>query len=253
MDNIRVVLARPLYGGNIGSVCRAMANMGLSDLAIAGPTPADMKEARKMACWAKSVLDSRRETNTLAEAMSDCTLVVGTTARRGLYRSHARTPRESAQAILEGARGGRTALLFGPEDNGLSNEELAICSRLIQIPSSAACPSLNLSHAVMICAYEVFIACGDFEPASEKSQDADAELKERMFDLWEQALLDIGFMKQDKARHMMLGLRRIFSRGRLTEDDARILMGIARQAQWCAAARAPGARPENPAINDCAD
>ena len=233
-DNIRIVLARPIYGGNIGSVCRAMSNTGLSDLVIAGAISHDMNEARKMACWAHGILESRREVLTLTEALADCTMVFGATARPGLYRMHAKTPRQLAPVILKAASSGKVALVFGPEDNGLSNDELALCSQLIQIPSCQSYRSLNLSHAVMICAYELYTASMRFEPIYEKSPDATSRLKERMFAMWEQALLDIGFMKQDKAMHMMLGLRRIFSRGQLTEDDVRILMGIARQAKWCA-------------------
>lgn len=234
LSNIRIVLSRPIYGGNIGAVCRAMSNMGLSDLAIAGSTVADMNEARKMACWADQILKSRREMQTLVEAISDCTLVMGATARQGLYRQHAKTPREWIPTILETAKTGKVALLFGPEDNGLNNDELALCSQLIEIPSCPEYRSLNLSHAVMICAYEIYTASGCFEPKQEKSPEATSILKERMFAMWEQTLLDIGFMKDDKAKHMMLGVRRIFSRGQLTQDDVRILMGIARQATWCA-------------------
>jgi len=234
LSNIRIVLSRPIYGGNIGAVCRAMSNMGLSDLAVAGSTVADMNEARKMACWAHHILKSRRETQTLVEAVSDCTLVMGATARQGLYRQHAKTPREWIPTILETAKTGKVALLFGPEDNGLNNDELALCSQLIEIPSCPEYRSLNLSHAVMICAYEIYTASGCFEPKQEKSPEATSILKERMFAMWEQTLLDIGFMKDDKAKHMMLGVRRIFSRGQLTQDDVRILMGIARQATWCA-------------------
>ncbi len=208
--------------------------MGLSDLVIAGSMPTDLNEARKMACWAVRILESMRVVPTLVEALADCTLIVGATSREGLYRQHAKTPREWATAILEASQSGKTALLFGPEDNGLNNEELALCSHLIRIPSSPEYHSLNLSQAVMICVYEIYTASGHFTPVQEKSLDATTHLKERMFAMWEQALLDIGFMKDDKAQHMMLGLRRIFSRGRLTEDDASILMGIARQAKWCA-------------------
>lgn len=235
LNNIRIVLVRPIYGGNIGSVCRAMANMGLSDLALAGAAPAiDLQEARKMACWAGSILARRRDAASLAEAVSDCAVVMGATARLGLYRQHSQSPRAAAHRILETAPTGKVALVFGPEDNGLSNEELEFCTHLIQIPSSDGYRSLNLSHAVMICAYELFLASELFVPAQEKSPEAAAAMKERLFTMWEQALLEIGFMEEEKAQHMMLGVRRIFSRGRLTEDDVRILMGIARQTRWCA-------------------
>lgn len=238
LQNIRIVLCRPIYGGNIGSVCRVMANMGLSDLALVNPAAnVNWDEARKMACAAQDILDSRRTATTIGEAVSDCVLVAGTTARQGLYRAHAATPREIAPELLRAAKCGKVAVMFGTEDNGLDNDDLQSCDRLIQIPSSSAYRSLNLSHAVMVCAYELFAAGGVFEPLAEKSPDACSAMKEQMLSMWNEALLRIGFMAPDKARHMMLGVRRIFSRGRLTEDDCRILMGIARQTLWCASQR----------------
>lgn len=235
LDNIKVVLVNPLYSGNIGSVCRVMANMGLSDLAIADPRPVDREEALKMACHAEHIFEERTEYPTLAAAVADCGLVIGATAREGLYRQHAKTPRDWAPKALEAASGGgKVAMIFGREDNGLSNEELALCTQLIQIPTSTVHRSLNLAQAVAICCYEVFLASGIYEPPREKSEEAPSQLRERMFDMWHETLMAIGFMKDDKAEHMMLGLRRILSRGRLTEDDVRIMMGIARQARWAA-------------------
>ena len=230
--NIRVVLTSPIYGGNVGSVCRVMGNTGLSDLVLAAPRPLNLQEARMMACAADGILDRRREFPTLAEAVADCGLVVGSTARLGLYRSHSRTPREWAPRILDAARHARVALVFGPEDNGLSNDDLALCTQILQIPSSPDCPSLNISHAVLVCCYEIFVAAGAFEPSTEKSAEAPSAMRERMFALWREALLEIGFMKEDKAIHMMLGLRRILSRSLLSEDDVRIMIGIARQTLW---------------------
>jgi len=252
--NIRIVLCRPIYGGNIGSVCRAMANMGLSDLVLAGAGDFDPLEARKMACWATGILDSCRRVPTLAEALADCALVFGATARTGLYRQHTRAPRDWAPAILSMARSGRVALLFGPEDDGLSNDELEKCQHLIRIPSAPEYPSLNLSQAVMICAYELYTASGAFETVPEKSPPAASGMKERMFAMWEELLLEIGFMEPAKAQHMMLGLRRVFARGALSEDDVRILMGIARQTSWYAdqardGKRTPDAGRQTPA--DC--
>ena len=148
MENVRVVLAAPLYSGNVGSVCRVMANMGLSDLAIVAPRRLDMDEARMMACSATAVLESRREFPTLAEAVEDCSLVMGATARLGLYRSHSKTPREHAPRILEEARCSKVALVFGREDNGLSNEELSLCTQIIQIPSTSEFTSLNLAQGL---------------------------------------------------------------------------------------------------------
>jgi tRNA/rRNA methyltransferase len=247
LDNIRIVLVRPVYGGNVGSVCRAMMNMGLSRLTIVGPQDhLDWEETRKMSHHAVELLDQRASFATLAEAVFDCGLVAGTTARMGLYRSHALTPREWAPRLLQQAAAGLVAVVFGPEDKGLSNEELALCTQIIQIPSSPRYLSLNLAQAVMICGYELYVASGAFQPVSERSAQAPSELRERMFDMWRKTLVDIGFMKDDKADHMMMGLRRILSRGKLTVNDVHILMGIARQAQWCADQLPPEARSSTP-------
>lgn len=245
LDNIRIVLVNPIYGGNVGSTCRAMANMGLSDLALVTPVSLNFDEARKMACHATHILENRSEFSSLAEAVSDCGAVMGTTARNGLYRQHAKTPREWASKAIEVAKSGKVALIFGREDNGLSNEELALCTQIMQIPTTEDFTSLNVAQAVLVCSYEIFIAYGAYEPPLEKSPEAPSEFRERMFDMWRDTLLDIGFMKEDKADHMMQGVRRILSRGTLTVDDIRILMGIAKQARWAAKCGHQNKKDEN--------
>ena len=236
LSNIRIVLVNPLYGGNVGSICRSMANMGLSDLALVAPRPLNLDEARWMACHATEVLDNRTEFETLPAAVADCNLVLGTSVRKGLYRQHARTPREWTPRILEGTANGRVAVVFGREDSGLSNDELAVCNLVIRIPSTEEYSSLNVAQAVMICCYEIYAASEQYQPPREKSPEASTDLKERMFALWRETLLAIGFMKPEKADHMMLGLRRVFGRGAWTTDDVRILMGVMRQAAWAASA-----------------
>ncbi len=232
---VRVVLVSPLYGGNVGSVCRAMMNMGLSDLVIAAPRDDfNTFDAVKWAYAARSIWDAHREYPTLAEAIADCHHVTGTSARDGLYRQVRCTPREWAPDFLSHAAAGPVALVMGPENNGLSNEDLALCTSLIRIPSTEAYPSLNLSHALMVCAYELYVASGAGDVAREAVPAATSEMRERMFAQWRSALLEIGFMESDKADHMMMAMRRIFSRGTLSEVDVRILLGVARQARWCA-------------------
>jgi len=251
LENIRVVMVSPLYGGNIGSVCRAMANMGLSDLAIAAPRKTDEGETRMMACHSVGIYDERKEYPSLAAAVADCGAVFGTTARMGLYRAHAATPREWAPRILEMAATAPVALVFGREDNGLSNEELALCSNIIQIPTTEEYSSLNVSQAVMVTCYEIFTAAGVYAPPEEKSPPASHDLRERMFAMWRQTLLQVGFMSEDKSDHMMMGLRRILGRGAYTEDDVRILMGMARQTAWAAtAAQKLNERAEDPLVED---
>ena len=235
LDNIRIVLVNPIYGGNVGSACRAMMNMGLSQLVLVDPRPEmNLKEAATMACHAGEILDHRRVFATTAEAVADCGLVAGTSNRGGLYRDHARTPREWAAPLLAAALDAPVALLFGSEDNGLSLEDLALCTQFIRIPSSEAYKSLNLAMSVMVCAYELFTASGTFEAPLERSPECPSAMREAMFAKWRRALLAIGFMTDDTADHMMLGLRRILSRGTLTEKDVQILLGMAAQTLWAA-------------------
>ncbi|MEI6564853.1 MAG: RNA methyltransferase [bacterium] len=233
MKNVKIILVGPLYGGNVGSVCRAMANTGLSDLTLVSPAATlDYDEAKMMAVAAHDILECRCEVSTLAEAVADCGLVMGTTVRPGLYRQHVKTPREWAPAILASASVNNVALVFGRENWGLTNEELAICTNLIQIPTSPDYPSLNLAQAVLICCYELYVASGSFEPPLEKSPECPTSTREHMFKMWRDMLMEVGFMNDEKAGHMMLGVRRIFSRSPLTTDDVNILMGIARQTLW---------------------
>ncbi|MCX7817643.1 MAG: RNA methyltransferase [Kiritimatiellae bacterium] len=236
LRRIRIVLVRPIYGGNIGSVCRAMKNFGLRDLVIAGGGPReDMASLHPMAAHAHDIWRAHRDAPSLADAVADCGLVVGTTGRGGLYRSHAVEPRRAVPRILTAAADRRVALVFGPEDDGLTNEDLALCPLLIRIPNSPAYPSMNLAMAVAVCAYELYVTAGQFEPPAERTPEATMEAKARLFDMWRQMLLEIGFMQPHKADHMMLGFLRAFSRGPLSDADVRLLMGVCRQARWLAA------------------
>ncbi len=235
LDNIRIVLVNPMFGGNLGSICRAMNNNGITDLAVVDPRPdMDMDEARKFSCNARGQLEARQEYSTLAEAIAGCTVVAATSARTGFYRDTSYSPREFAPIALESAKDHRIALVFGREDKGLFNEELALCSHIIQIPSSELYTSLNLSHAVYVCCYEIFCTAGVFEPSEESAPEADSELRERMFAMWRKMMTETDFVHDQKLEHMMMGLRRIFNRGKLTVPDCKILMGLAKQSIYVA-------------------
>lgn len=235
LENVRIVLIRPLYGGNLGSVCRAMMNMGLSDLAIVRPrADFDWFEAEKMAMHSKSILAERSEFDSTAAAVADCGLVAATSAREGFYRDHSRSPRELAPQALDIAAEQPAAIVFGPEDKGMDNRDLSLATHIVRIPSTPEYSSLNLSQAVMVCCYELYLASRQFEAAEERYPAASSDQRERMFAMWRKALLDVGFMSPEKADHMMMGLRRIFSRSALTSADIQILMGMANQTQWAA-------------------
>lgn len=237
LENIRIVLVEPQSSGNIGSVCRVMLNMGITDLAVINPHDRhDWEEARRLSCHATGLLNDRKVFQTLEEALADCTVVAGTSARTGMYRDHAGLPREIAPVVIDSAAHHKCALVFGREDTGLTNEELALCTHIINIPSSEIYRSLNLSHAVMVCCYELFqFAEGPtYRPPRERAHEATGEMRDRLYDEWGNMMLESGFCKPDKLTHMMMGLRRIFSRGKLTDNDVKILLGIARQTRWVA-------------------
>ena len=238
LDNLRVVLVGTLYTGNVGSSCRAMANMGVRHLRLAAPNLQNSwEEGERMAVHATDVMNAREEFATLEEAVADCVAVVGTTARNGLYRQHVKTPRECAPEILSLAAAGPVAVVFGREDKGLLNEEIAQCTHLLRIPVDESYTSVNLAQAVLITCYEFFVASGRFVPPHEKSPPAPQAQKAQLMKNWSRMLQEIGFMQPVQADHFMQGFQRVFSRGVRTRDDAALLLGVARQACWAAAPR----------------
>ena len=233
LDNIRVVLVGTLYTGNVGSSCRAMANMGIRHLRLAAPNLQNSwEEGERMAVHATDVMAARREFATFEEAVADCVAVVGTTARGGLYRQHVKAPRDCAADILSIASTGPVAIVFGREDKGLLNEEVAQCTHLVRIPVDEGYTSINLSQAVLITCYELFTASGRYQPPREKAPPAPQAQKMQLMKNWSQMLQEIGFMESEQADHFMQGFHRVFSRGVVTKDDAALLLGVARQAIW---------------------
>ena len=235
LEKIRVVLVRPKGSGNISSVARAMKNTGLRDLALVGGGRTDSFSARAMAAHSRDILDGARRFDTLREAVADCGLVVGTTCRKGLYRDHVERPREAAQDLVAAVRSENArpaALVFGPEDHGLSNVDLKHCQRLVTIPSHPEQPSLNLAQAVMVCLYEVYLAAVLGPPREERIHRAPAETVEALFDRMRETLLKVGFLDPQNPEHILLALRRVLGRAGLEERDVKILSGLFRQVEW---------------------
>ena len=236
---IRVVLVRPRGGANVGSVARAMKNMGMRDLVLVRPRARRSQLARHMAVHAADVLDGARVVESLDEAVAGCALVVGTTARRGRYHVGARTPREAAGEIARRARRQRVALVFGPEDHGLANDDLKRCHQLVTIPTSGDYASLNLAQAVMVCLYEIFVA--QRSPERDDSGDdrplAMAQRVTFLFSRLQEAFLRIGFLPPENPDHIMFAVRRLFGRTGLEEREVRILLALARQIEWAARRR----------------
>ncbi|MGH7823635.1 MAG: RNA methyltransferase [Candidatus Binatia bacterium] len=233
LSNIRIVLVHPRGSGNIGSVARAMKNTGVAELVIVGKARTRSFWARAMAVHGRDILSRCKCYDTIREAIADCALVVGTTCRSGLYRQHSEPPRAIASRIVAAAQTGKVALLFGPEDHGLSNKDLEHCQLLITIPTHPDYSSLNVAQAVVICLYEIYLASLS-SPAEPVIRRAPAEEVERLFDRMRASLLKIGFLDSENPEHMLLALRRILGRAGLEDKDARILTGLFRQIEWYA-------------------
>jgi tRNA/rRNA methyltransferase len=223
-----------------------MRNMGINDLALVNPTQLRRRAADTMAVHARNVLDTMQVHTSLRAAVADCGLVVGTTCRPGLYRDGALSPRALAPHIVAAAEGNRVALVFGPEDSGLANDDLRLCHQLVTIPSDPAYPSLNVAQAALLCCYEVFIVAQG-EAAAPPRPLAIAERQELMYEKLKSALLKVGFLHGDNPDHIMFALRRILGRAGLEDRDVRILLGMARQIEWYASGgwRLPNRGGEN--------
>jgi len=232
-SNIRIVMVRPRGSGNIGSVARAMKNFGASELAIVGSARTQSFWAKAMAVHGRDVLSEAKIYDTIRAAIADCTLVVGTTCREGLYRAHSQSPREVAPTVAAAAKQGKVALILGPEDHGLSNKDLEHCQLLVDIPSHPDYRSLNVAQAAVVCLYEFYVATLE-NPSEDAFQRAKAEDIERLFDIMKPTLLKIGFLDSENPDHMLLAFRRILGRASLEEKDVRILTGMFRQIQWYA-------------------
>ena len=248
LKQLKIVCVRPMYGGNMGSICRAMRNCGMDQLVLVDPAP-DLygEELRKMAMHALPVYEKRQEFATIEEAVADCGAMAMTSGVDGFYRGHSLSPREAAPELLSVlSRGSPVAVVFGPEDKGMGLDELKLATHLLRIPSHPEYTSLNLSQSVMLVAHEIFQASGTYFPQGETTPPASFEFRERMLSVWEETMDDIRFCTPEKRPHMMLGLRRIFTRGELSENDVKILMGLARQASWAVKNLPPTSEPPTP-------
>jgi tRNA/rRNA methyltransferase len=237
LDNIAIVLVKPKAPGNAGAAARALKNMGLRDLRIVAPRDWDANAARVMAVHAGDVLTGAGFFPTLPDALHDRTLTIGTTCRTGPYRSEVHPLRETAPELVEAASANRVAILFGPEDYGLSNEEIGQCQRLLTIPTALDYPSLNLAQAVIVVAYELKLAADSAAVrglALPTLELAPALEVEQMFLRMAEAFAAIGFVSPESSGHIMLSFRAMLARGGLRPRELDILNGIAHQIGWFA-------------------
>jgi tRNA/rRNA methyltransferase len=231
LDHIAIVLNRPKHPENIGSAARAMKNMGLTRLIVVDPEKYDKQAALKLATHAAAdVVEQIKIQKELKRVLSEFQYVAGTTARLGSQRQAILQPSEFVKELMPISTNNRIAIVFGPEDRGLTNEELRLCHTLVNIPTGDF-SSINLAQAVMIICYELFNTrqnpVNSFSPRLATRHELDG-----MYDQLKEILVAINYIQPENPDYWMNKMRLFFSRLPLRAREVSIIRGICRQILW---------------------
>jgi tRNA (cytidine32/uridine32-2'-O)-methyltransferase len=229
LNSVKVVLVGTTHPGNIGATARAMKNMGILDLALVEPKefPSDVATFRSKA--AKDILEKASVHISLEEAISECELVVGTSARGRTVPWPVLNPREAAEEMHKSSLNGKVAIVFGREDRGLTNEELGLCNFHVHIPSDPEYSSLNLSQAVQILAYEIRLSYLQDRHVNEEYWDvelANNEQTERLINHMDELMQEVDFYDVENPRKLLVRVRRFFKRSKIDVMEANIFRGL---------------------------
>jgi tRNA/rRNA methyltransferase len=232
LENVSIVLVQPQIPENIGAAARAMHNMGLQKLVLVNPKNCDTDRMNKTATGSSTkVLDNMDIYKDLREAITPFQYLVGTTARIGTSRPALARPRSLAHNLIPISHNNSVAILFGPEDRGLSNDQLRFCHTIATVPT-ASFSSLNLAQAVVIVCYELFLATDQGQPEPPIPRLANSFELEGMYDHLREMLSKIGFLDPQNPEHWLLNIRRFLARVPLRAREVRIIRGICRQMDW---------------------
>lgn len=225
---VRIVLVQTSHPGNIGAAARAMKTMGLSDLALVAPRTFPSDEAVARASGADDVLRNASIYGNLGDAIADCAYVVGASARLRSVPCPVTDPRTCAALVWQRLEHGRAAIVMGPEQSGLTNEDLALCQHLVHIPTTKEYGSLNVAMALQVLCYELRMSGLGRRTQVEEKREAPlataAEL-EGFHDHLERVLEDAGFFDPNHPKRLKLKLRRLFHRAELDQNEINILRG----------------------------
>ena len=248
MNEIRIILVEPAGALNVGSIARVMKNMGLSNLILVNPKCDRLSEsARQMAVHAVDILEQAQIVPDLPQALQGCQRAMATTARSRALATKLESPKSALAWLI--ADNITSALIFGPEDRGLSNQELNYAQRFVGIPANPVYPSLNLAQAVAVCAYELYqlslsqdidnpSGCVTLQARESDNlnsvlgNDATIETLEGYYADLESLLLDVGYLYSHTATARMAKFRRLYNRANLTKEEVAMLRGIIRQIKW---------------------
>jgi tRNA (cytidine32/uridine32-2'-O)-methyltransferase len=243
LSNIRIVLINTFHPGNIGAIARAMKNMGLTNLYLVNPNDYPSAEAVSRAAGAIDVLEQATIVPQFADAIADCSLVIGTSARHRTFQLPIMSARECAQTVLTESTNHTIAIVFGRETTGLLNEEMAQCNRQVYIDANDVYPVLNISQAVQIIAYEIWmaktLATNDKESSSVLTEYPLKKEMDLFHEHLEQTLYELNFIIRNHPGKVLEKLQRFFNRSRPEKQELGILRGI------LAAVQREIQRPEN--------
>ncbi len=237
LADIKIVMIQTSHTGNMGSAARAMKVMGLSNLTLVNPKSAPDEQALAMSSNANDILNNATIVETLSEAVADCQLVVGTSARQDRTLSwDILDARNCSKLIVEkiSQNKAKVAILFGRESSGLTNEELAVCQHLVHIPTNPAYSSLNIASAVQILSYECRLAAldnhnieeSDYTETNDEDKLVNADDLEGYFEHLQEVMTDINFIDPKNPRFLIPRLRRLYSRSGISRSEMNILRGM---------------------------
>lgn len=226
--SVRIVLVNPSHPGNIGAAARAMKNMGFQELVLVKPQRPVSDIAYARAAGADDVLNQAVYVDQLSEALADCQVCFGTSARLPLDPHVQQTPRTAAQTVASLDPTCQVAMVFGREHAGLNNDELRLCQYHIQIPCNPAFSSLNLGAAVQLICYELHLALHE-QPRPDQRFDfdyADQDMLAGFYQHLAQTLIQLDFLKLANPRQLIPKLQRLYQRARLSKAEVHMLRGI---------------------------
>jgi tRNA/rRNA methyltransferase len=231
LENISIVLLRPRYPENIGAAARAVQNMGIGNLIVVNPLNYDLEKVLKLATHAaQDVVEKIRIYDDLNSALSQFQYIAATTARLGARRQVIQSPSRLAKHLVPISRENQIGILFGPEDRGLTNEDIWNCHVLVNIPTSEF-SSLNLAQAVMVVCYELFKTSIEKSSGFIPRLAAHHEL-EGMYEQLKEILVRINFLNPENPEYWLNNIRQFFSRLPLRAKEVNLVRGICRQINW---------------------
>ena len=225
LNNIRIVLINTFHPGNIGAAARALKNMGLSNLYLVNPIDFPHDEAVSRAAGAQDVLENAVVVSTLQEAISDCQLVIGPSARNRTFDLPLLDVKDGANKIGAESAQGNIAILFGRESKGLLNEELSLCNFHLFIPTNPEYPVLNISQAIQLVSYEIWLASQNKNTVVSNEYPLHKEMQ-HFYQHLEQVLRKAHFLIPQHEGRAMQKLQRFFNRARPEKQELGMLRGV---------------------------